>query len=186
MPNLKQLGRHDDKLSIRLFPSSPVGPIMIAASSEGLTLLSIITDDGFSHILQKTANSDSAQMADTAVSQVANYFSGKLVDFTLPLDLKHVTDFQRGVLMEAVDIPFGEVRTYGDVAISIGRPRAARAVGGALAHNPIGIIIPCHRVVGYDRHLHGYSAPQGIRTKAALLEHEGVLVVGDRVMTAAV
>ena len=142
MPNLKQLGRHDDKLSIRLFPSSPVGPIMIAASSEGLTLLSIITDDDFSHILQKTANSDSAQMADTAVSQVANYFSGKLVDFTLPLDLKHVTNFQREVLMEAVGIPFGEVRTYGDVAISIGRPRAARAVGGALGRNPIGIIIP--------------------------------------------
>ena len=183
MPNLKQLGRHDDELSIRLFPSSPIGPIMITTSSEGLTLLSIITDDDFSHILQKTANSDSARIADMAVSQVGNYFSGKLVDFTLPLDLMHVTDFQREVLMEAVSIPFGKVRTYGDVAISIGRPRAARAVGGALGRNPIGIIIPCHRVVAYDGHLHGYSTPQGIRTKAALLEHEGVRVVGDRVMT---
>ena len=77
------------------------------------------------------------------------------------------------------------MRTYGQVAIGIGRPQAARAVGGALAHNPIGIIIPCHRVIAHDGRLRGFSSPHGIRTKAVLLEHEGILIEGERVLQAA-
>lgn len=182
---LSQLGKRNHELSIRLIQSSPVGPIAVAADLEGLTLLSIITEDDLSKITQRIANSDSARIADMAVSQLVDYFSGKLLDFTLPLNLKDVTDFQRKVLLEAVHIPFGQVRTYGEVAISIGRPKAARAVGGALARNPIGIIIPCHRVVAHDGHLHGYSSPSGIRTKSTLLEHEGVRIERDRALSAA-
>ena len=183
--NLTKLVKHDHELTIRLMRSPPVGPIVIAAGSNGLALLSIITEDDFPYITYKTADADSAQIAELVLSQLADYFSGKREDFTLVLDLKSATDFQREVLMETVRIPFGQVRTYGEVAISIGRPQAARAVGGALAHNPIGIIIPCHRVVAHDGRLHGFSSPQGIRTKAVLLEHEGLLIEGERVLQAA-
>lgn len=180
--NLKKIVKHDHELSIRLMRSSPVGPIVIAAGPDGLTILSIITEDDFPSIINRTADADSVRIADMALSQLADYFSGKRADFTLPLDLKSATDFQREVLLETVQIPYGQVRTYGEVAISIKRPQAARAVGGALANNPIGIIIPCHRVVAHNGHLHGFSSPQGIRTKAMLLEHEGLLIERERVL----
>jgi len=181
---LNRLEKHDHELSIRLVRSSPVGQIAVAADLEGLILLSIINEDDLSQITVKTADSDSERIADMIVSQLADYFSGKLVDFSLPLNLKYVTDFQREVLLETVHIPFGHVRTYGEVATIIGRPQAARAVGGALARNPIGIIIPCHRVVASDGHLRGYSSPSGIKTKSALLTHEGVRIESDRVLSA--
>ena len=184
--NLKKLVKNDHELSIRLMRSSPVGPIVIAAGSDGLILSSIIIEDDFLYITPRTADADSARIADMATSQLADYFSRKSADFTLALDLKSATDFQREVLLETVRIPFGRVRSYGEVAIRIGRPQAARAVGGALARNPIGIIIPCHRVVAHDGLLHGFSSPHGIRTKAALLEHEGILIKGERVFQAAV
>ena len=184
--NLNELVKHDHELSIRLMRSSPVGPIIIAAGSDGLILSSIIIEDDFPYITPRTAGADSARIADKAISQLAEYFSGKRVDFTLALDLKSATDFQREVLLETVRIPFGRVRSYGEMAIRIGRPQAARAVGGALAHNPIGIIIPCHRVVAHDGRLHGFSSPHGISTKAVLLEREGIVIKEERVLQVAV
>jgi len=183
--NLKKLVKHDRELSIRLMRSSPVGPIVIAAGSDGLILSSIFIEDVFPYITPRTADADSARVADMAISQLADYFSGKRADFSLALDLKSATDFQREVLIETARIPFGRVRSYGEVAVRIGCPQAARAVGGALAHNPIGIIIPCHRVVAHDGRLHGFSSPHGISTKAALLEHEGIVIEGERVLQAA-
>lgn len=183
--NLKRLKKYDHEISIRVMRASPVGPIVIAADSAGLTLLSIITKDDFPFFTQRTADADSARLVDMASSQLIEYFSGKRTDFVIPIDLSGVTDFQQEVLKETARIPYGQVCSYGEVAASIGRPRAARAVGGALARNPIGIIIPCHRVVAHDGRLHGFSSPHGIRTKAELLEHEGLLVEGDRVLLAA-
>ena len=124
-------------------------------------------------------------MVQTFLSQLDEYFSGKRADFVISIDLSSATEFQRNVLRETVRIPYGQVCTYGEVAASIGRPRAARAVGSALARNPIGVIIPCHRVVAHDGRLHGFSSPYGIRTKAVLLKHEGLLIEGDRVLLAA-
>jgi methylated-DNA-[protein]-cysteine S-methyltransferase len=184
--NLKKLEKHDQELSIRLMRSSPIGPIVIAASLDGLKLISIITEDDFPFFTHKTADVDSARLVDMALSQLVDYFSGKRTDFTIPLYLKNATDFQREVLHETARIPYGQVRTYGQVAIGIRRPQAARAVGGALAHNPIVIVIPCHRVVAHDGRLHGFSSPHGIKTKAALLEHEGILIERERVLQAAV
>ena len=183
--NLKRLKKYDCELSVRVMRSSPVGPIVIAADSAGLTLLSIITEDDFPFFPQRTADADSARLVDMAVSQLIEYFSGKRTDFVIPIDLSNATEFQQDVLRETARIPYGQVRTYGEVAASIGRPRAARAVGGALARNPIGIIVPCHRVVAHDGRLHGFSSPHGIRTKAELLGHEGLLVEGGRVLLAA-
>ncbi len=183
--NLKRLKKYDHEISIRVMRASPVGPIVIAADSAGLTVLSIITKDDLPFFPQRTADADSARLVDMASSQLVEYFSGKRTDFVIPIDLSGVTDFQQEVLKETARIPYGQVCSYGEVAASIGRPRAARAVGGALARNPIGIIIPCHRVVAHDGRLHGFSSPHGIRTKAKLLKHEGLLVKGDRVLLAA-
>jgi len=179
--NLKILEKNNHKLSVRLMRSSLVGPIVIAASSDGLALLSIILEDDSIYITQKTENENSARIAEMALSQLLDYFSGKRVDFNIPLDLRSATEFQREVLLETARIPYGQVRAYGQVAIGIGRPQAARAVGGALAHNPIGIVIPCHRVVAHNGHLHGFSSPHGISTKARLLEHEGISIKNERV-----
>src|SRR3972149_1082691 len=82
-------------------------------------------------------------------------------------------EFQRRVLLAALKIPHGQVTTYGEIARRIGHPKAARAVGQALGHNPIPLVIPCHRVLGADGSLHGYGAGKGVPTKAWLLTLEG-------------
>lgn len=173
---LKQLEKYKDKISIRLVKYSPVGPLLFAASSDGLTIVSIMTEEDLAFFNEKTADLESERIADQAVSQMDEYFNGKLKIFSVPVDLQDVTDFQREVLLETKAIPFGVVLAYGEVAARIGRPRSARAVGGALARNPISVIIPCHRVVAHDGQLHGFSSPHGILTKAMLLENEGVLI----------
>lgn len=104
--------------------------------------------------------------------QLDEYLSGKRRAFDLPLDLAG-TEFQR-LCWEALQrIPFGETRTYGEMARSIGRPAAVRAVGRANHDNPIGVIVPCHRVIGADGTLTGYAG--GLDMKRTLLELEGVL-----------
>jgi O-6-methylguanine DNA methyltransferase len=92
----------------------------------------------------------------------------------LPVDLRAVTDFQRQVLRTTATIPKGEVRPYGWVAREVDRPRAVRAVGTAVARNPIPLIIPCHRVVRSDGHIGNYSLG-GPHNKIDLLEHEGAI-----------
>jgi O-6-methylguanine DNA methyltransferase len=90
----------------------------------------------------------------------------------LPIDLRSVTDFQRQVLQTTATIPKGEVRPYGWVAREVARPKAVRAVGSAVARNPVPLIIPCHRVVRTDGHIGNYSLG-GLHNKVDLLEHEG-------------
>jgi methylated-DNA-[protein]-cysteine S-methyltransferase len=181
MIDASKLLTKNQKLSIRLMRSSPVGPIAIAADRIGLAILSIVTEADVPQLSNTDGEVAANNIADSALEQIAGYFSGALSDFALPLNLNQMTVFQKTVLEEAARIPFGEVMTYGEVALRIGKPNAARAVGGALAHNPIAIVIPCHRVVGSDGHLHGFSSPRGLATKAALLSHEGVLIENDMV-----
>jgi len=106
--------------------------------------------------------------------RIVAYFGGENVDFsTQPaVNLDALTPFDRKVLLTCRKIPSGETTTYGDLAVRIGHPGAARAVGSALARNPIPLIIPCHRVLRTDGHLGGFSAPGGIKTKQRLLRHE--------------
>jgi len=104
--------------------------------------------------------------------QLAEYLAGRRRDFDLPLDLAG-TEFQKLCWQELLRIPFGETRTYGELARSIGRPAAVRAVGQANHDNPIGVVVPCHRVIGADGSLTGYGG--GLAMKRALLELEGVL-----------
>jgi len=101
------------------------------------------------------------------------YFSGERVSFSsVPLDLVCGTAFQQDVWRKLMEIPYGEVRSYGWVAREIGRPGAVRAVGGACGQNPLPPIVPCHRVVGSKGELTGYSGPGGISLKKRLLELE--------------
>jgi len=104
-----------------------------------------------------------------ARQQLEEYFAGERKDFDLPLHLSG-TDFQIQVLQELRRIPYGETRSYGDIAKRIGRPKAMRAVGAANGRNPIPIIVPCHRVIGSSGDLTGFGG--GLDTKEALLRLE--------------
>jgi methylated-DNA-[protein]-cysteine S-methyltransferase len=114
------------------------------------------------------------QVTRQAAELLRRYFAGERVNFTIPLDLGGCTDFQTAVYGVVVAIPYGSVMTYGEVAALLGRPRAARGVGTAMAANRLPIIIPCHRVVGSSGALTGYSAPGGVVSKKWLLELERV------------
>jgi len=104
-----------------------------------------------------------------AGAQLGEYFDGKRKIFELPLVL-HGTDFQITVWKALQDIPYGETRSYGQIALIAGNPKASRAVGMANNRNPIAIIIPCHRVIGHDGSLTGYAG--GLEVKRQLLELE--------------
>ncbi len=114
------------------------------------------------------------EMAAQWLAHLREYLEGRRRAFPLPIAWEALPPFQRAVLRATFAIPYGEVRTYGEVARRIGKPGAARAVGRALGANPMPIAIPCHRVVGRDGRLHGFSAPGGLATKAWLLRLEGI------------
>ncbi|MDD2336972.1 MAG: methylated-DNA--[protein]-cysteine S-methyltransferase [Geobacteraceae bacterium] len=105
-----------------------------------------------------------------------HYFSGEIVKFDYPFDLREFSDFQRAVYQAVHAIGYGVVKTYGEIAREIQRPKAARGVGSAMAHNPLPVIIPCHRVIGSTGAMTGYSAPGGIRRKEILLRMEAAVL----------
>jgi methylated-DNA-[protein]-cysteine S-methyltransferase len=118
-----------------------------------------------------------------AADLLATYFAGVPVAFDLPIDRRGFTLFQWEVYRAVMAIPHGEVRSYSQVATEIGRPRAARGIGGAMARNPLPIVIPCHRVVGKSGGMTGYSAPGGIISKQWLLEMEQLPIGKNRIKT---
>ncbi|MDA8552157.1 methylated-DNA--[protein]-cysteine S-methyltransferase [Aquiluna sp.] len=118
------------------------------------------------------SSSDNA-LAKEAASQLRDYFAGKRESFDLPLHFSG-TKFQEEIWQEIAKVPFGQSATYKDLAMRIGKPQAARAVGGAVGANPIGIIVGCHRILGSSGKLTGYSGGSGVPTKKKLLELEGI------------
>ncbi|MHC1697865.1 MAG: methylated-DNA--[protein]-cysteine S-methyltransferase [Geobacteraceae bacterium] len=104
------------------------------------------------------------------------YFSEELVDFDCPIDNRRFTPFQQLVYQAVHGIGYGSVKSYGEIAREIQRPRAARGVGAAMAHNPLPIIIPCHRVIGSTGAMTGYSAPGGVDRKEMLLHMEAAVL----------
>ncbi len=163
-----------------VLPNTSVGILFAAVSERGL----VAVDFGFSEhsfvdrVQRKTRSRlvRSSREVAPALKQLTEYLIGKRTAFDLPIDYSVLTDFQKKVLTTALKIPRGQVLTYGDVARKIGRPHAARAVGQALGSNPMPIVIPCHRVLGSDGSLHGYSGGGGIKTKAWLLKLEGATI----------
>jgi methylated-DNA-[protein]-cysteine S-methyltransferase len=113
------------------------------------------------------------QRLSLVTRQLQEYLNGDRRQFEIQIDWSVLTPFQQEVLQIVSTIEYGRTRTYGDIARQLGKPQAMRAVGRANATNPMPIIIPCHRVLGADGRLHGYSAPGGIETKARLLRLEG-------------
>ncbi len=113
--------------------------------------------------------------------QLKAYLEGRLQRFALPLAWSSITGFRREVLQVVAGIPFGEWMTYGEIAKVVGKPGAAQTVGAAVGSNPWLIVVPCHRVIGSDRKLHGFSAPGGLETKTWLLRHEKLEIIGGKV-----
>ncbi|HBY65632.1 MAG TPA: cysteine methyltransferase [Acholeplasmataceae bacterium] len=106
------------------------------------------------------------------VEKLDLYFNHQIKRFELPVEFDRGTPFQQEVWNAMMTIPYGEIRSYQDIAIQINRPKALRAVGQACKRNPIGIIVPCHRVLGKDGSLTGYSGKDHIDLKQKLLDHE--------------
>lgn len=146
---------------------SPIGPLLLAGDGVGLCRLSIRdTTPEWDWVAEPHRFIEVCQ-------QLAAYFAGQLRDFSLPL-VPRGTPFQQRVWAELGKIPYGETISYGELARRIGQPTAARAVGMANHHNPLPIVIPCHRVIGTSGKLVGYGG--GLDVQQALLEREGVRV----------
>jgi methylated-DNA-[protein]-cysteine S-methyltransferase len=162
--------------------TSEVGALFVAVSERGLLALDFgLREEDFISRVQKRSSAvlmRSREHTAEALRQVREYLTGRRASFDLPLDMTTLSDFQRTVLKAALKIPRGQYRTYREVATAIGKPKAARAVGQALGHNPVPIVIPCHRVLGSDGSLHGYSGGGGLKTKAWLLQLEGAHLPG--------
>jgi methylated-DNA-[protein]-cysteine S-methyltransferase len=146
---------------------SPIGLLTLAGQDSVLTHLRMVDQTYEPSRAGWTPNHEAFA---GAVDQLNAYFAGELTEFDVALDLRG-TEFQRRVWNALLEIPFGETRTYGEIAAEIGAvPGAARAVGLANGHNPISIIVPCHRVIGANGQLTGYGG--GLDRKQTLLELE--------------
>jgi len=149
---------------------SPLGRIELGSDGDAITSLTIERDGQLPW--EHVPESETAVL-DVAARQLDEYFSGERTQFDLPVVLVG-TEFQLGVWHELQRIGFGSVASYGEIGNSLGRATAGRAVGGAIGANPVPLIVPCHRVLGSDKRITGYSAGNGIPTKAWLLDHEGI------------
>jgi len=164
--------------------TSPVGPLFLAASDLGLVALEFDRRlPGQQTIRPNPRNvqterksafrfEESAPRMRPFVSELEEYFAGQRREFSFTLDLRG-TEFQRACWQALLEIPYGETRTYADIARAVGRPQGFRAVGMANNRNPIAIVVPCHRVIASDGTLCGYGG--GLDIKRKLLELEGAL-----------
>jgi methylated-DNA-[protein]-cysteine S-methyltransferase len=161
---------------------TPVGRILLAASAEGLTHLLFADADGVplraKHRPGSDGSSAAARHIEATCAQLSEYFDGRRTSFDVPMAAAG-TAFQRAVWSALGRIPYGAVCSYGELARTLDRPRAVRAVGAANGANPISIVVPCHRVIGQNHRLTGYGG--GLDAKRWLLRHEGVAVHGDHV-----
>ncbi|HEU5222727.1 MAG TPA: methylated-DNA--[protein]-cysteine S-methyltransferase [Candidatus Lumbricidophila sp.] len=149
---------------------SPIGRIEVVSNGAAITSLAIECDGRLPH---DDAPERSDAVLDQAVQQLAEYFDGARLTFDLSVQLAG-TPFQEAVWAELQRIPHGAALTYGELAATVGRPGAARAIGGAVGANPVPLIVGCHRVLGGNGRITGYSGGDGIPTKQWLLRHEHI------------
>ena len=152
--------------------STPIGDVHVAATAAGLASVSM--GDA-----PRTAGLDGdvavgGATVERFATELDEYFRGERRHFDVELDWQLVKGFRRSVLQTLVSVPYGETVSYGELAGMVGNPGAVRAVGSAMAHNPLAIVVPCHRVLASGGRAGGYSAPGGLRTKQQLLALEGV------------
>jgi len=160
----------DTPFTLIRFPS-PIGRLELTAGPAGILSLSIETDG---HLPLEARPEATSSVLRRARQQLTEYFDGKRTTFDLPVVLSTGTPFQQSVWQELRDLPFGSVVSYGQLGDTIGRPGSGRAIGGAVGANPVPIIVGCHRVLASTGRITGYSAGEGIPTKAWLLDHEGI------------
>lgn len=140
---------------------SPLGQIIFTVEDHRLTRMSF----------GETKEDDEDVMIERVRFELDEYFSGKRVVFSIPILFSGGTDFENKVWNALLKIPYGETRSYEDIARAIGHEKAFRAVGQACKNNPIGIVVPCHRVIGKNKTMTGYSGPH-VDLKRALLDIE--------------
>ncbi|MBL1227024.1 methylated-DNA--[protein]-cysteine S-methyltransferase [Enterococcus sp. BWR-S5] len=148
--------------------SSPIGTLWLDANEVGLTEVSFFPIEGH----------QTNQWTEQAAQELSAYFNGTLKQFTTPLSFEKGTVFQRKVWDALSDIPYGETRSYLDIAIAVNSEKAVRAIGQANRNNPLPIIVPCHRVIGKNGKLTGYmgkTSEEGLSIKSYLLELENIL-----------
>ena len=148
---------------------SPVGKLKLVASHRGLAAILWEKDDPKRVRLSPLVEDKGHPVLLEAERQLNEYFAGKRKTFSLKFDFAG-TEFQQKVWQALATIPFGETRSYGQIARQIGHPKSVRAVGAANGKNPISIIVPCHRVIGSNCQLTGFAG--GLETKASLLRIE--------------
>jgi O-6-methylguanine DNA methyltransferase len=154
---------------------APIGALRIASTQQGLAYVELphASGRGLDGWLRRRAPDARCEEGDRlnreAVTQILEYLEGRRTEFELPLDLRG-TPFQRRVWEKLLEIPYGETRSYQDIARAVRRPRALRAVGNANGANPVSLVVPCHRVVASGGKLGGYGG--GLELKARLLAME--------------
>lgn len=170
MPSQERYGLFDTAL----------GPFGIAWSDRGLSRLQLPEADlaATEKRLRGSASPGEApRWAEQVVAEIRGYLAGERVEFaSVPIDLSSVGEFRRAVYGAARTVGWGQTTSYGELARRIGFPWGARAVGQALARNPLPIVVPCHRILTHDRRIGGFSAYGGTLTKHRLLALEGVHV----------
>jgi methylated-DNA-[protein]-cysteine S-methyltransferase len=151
------------------FVESPVGALKLVASDKGLAAILWENDSPRRVPLTGLVENDKHPVLLKTERQLQEYFAGSRRAFDLPLDMRGTT-FQKDVWEALLAIPYGETRSYGQLAKQLGRPSASRAVGAANGRNPISIVVPCHRVIGSSGKLTGFAG--GLDVKARLLDME--------------
>jgi methylated-DNA-[protein]-cysteine S-methyltransferase len=147
---------------------TPVGQLKLIASEKGLAAVLWETNDPKRVRFSAERDKSNAILIKTEL-QLSEYFAGERTKFSIPLDVQG-TEFQKSVWRGLLTIPFGETRSYGQLAKLLNHPRASRAVGAAIGKNPVSIIVPCHRVIGSNGELTGFAG--GLDVKEKLLRHE--------------
>jgi O-6-methylguanine DNA methyltransferase len=154
----------------------PFGTVWAAVRDQKLVAVQIGGDaDGFNQMLANRYHGKLTRSEDQAaavIHQIEAYLHGERKTFEVQIDWAVMSAFQNKVLQAVYAIPYGETRSYAQIANQVGKPKAARAVGRANATNPIPLVIPCHRVIGANGSLRGYGSGEGIQTKAWLLQLE--------------
>ena len=171
---------------------SPIGPLLVIATPAGVARVCFASEDHSAVLTQwlgehsngvssgpdehRTGIDEAIRHLDDVVEQLAAYFAGSRTDFDVPVDLGVAGGFSAAVLGELLTIPYGEVRSYGEVAHNLDNPAAVRAVGGACGRNPVPLLVPCHRVLRSDGSLGGFGG--GLDVKRFLLDLEASVHAG--------
>lgn len=174
---------------------APWGPVHLAASTRGVVALEVLVPtSAFVERLERRlrgkvarrgraqVGGDADRVLAAAMAEVEMFLDARPTTFDLPLDLADRPAWDRAVLAAVREVPWGAVASYGDIARAVGRPGAARAVGGAIGRNPIGLVIPCHRVIAGDGTLGGYGGAWfGTRERLLELKRELLTLEGTQV-----